>query len=72
MLNLFSSGSRGQAGHRRRRGAWLSMAAVAGMLALGAPAANAAGVRAVGTHAAAAQATAPRRRPPRRRRPSST
>ena len=57
MLNLSSSGSRGRAGHRRPRGAWLSVLAGAGMLALAVPAASAAS-RAGGLAAgSAAQAT---------------
>ena len=64
MLNLSSSGSRGRAGHRRPRGAWLSVIAVAGMvagvLALGAPVASVAAARTGGSQSAvsAAQATA--------------
>ena len=47
MLNLLSSDSSGRAEPRPPRGAWLSIVAmaVAGALALGAPAAHAAGVR---------------------------
>src|SRR5271165_2981378 len=60
MLNLFSSGSRGHAGRHRRRGTWLSVVAVAGVLALGVPAANAAAAPAGPSQAAAAQATAAR------------
>ena len=60
MLNLFSSGSRGHAGRHRRRGTWLSVVAVAGVLALGVPAANAAAAPAGSSQAAAAQATAAR------------
>jgi hypothetical protein len=60
MLKLSSSGSRGRAGHRRPRGAWLSMLAVAGVLALGVPGASVAAARAGGPQPAgpAAQATA--------------
>ncbi len=59
MLKLSSSGSRGRAGHRRPRGAWLSMLAVAGVLALGVPTASVAAVRAGSQPAGpAAQATA--------------
>ena len=58
MLNLSSSGSRGRARHRRPRGAWLSIVAVAGVLALGVPTASAAAVRAGSSQATAAQATA--------------
>ena len=58
MLNLFSSGSRGQAGHRRRRGAWLGVVAVAAALALGVPTASTAAVRAAGPQATAARAAA--------------
>jgi hypothetical protein len=54
MLNLSSSGSRGRAGHRRPRGAWLSVVAVAGVLALGVPTASVAAVRA-GSQPTAAQ-----------------
>ena len=64
MLNLSSSDSPGRARPRRRRGAWLSVVAVAGALALGVPTANAAVVRAAGpqqagsaARPAAAQAT---------------
>src|SRR5690349_10292681 len=53
MLHLSSSG---RAGRRRRRGAWLSVVAVTGVLALGAPAANAAGQHAGGSQAAASAA----------------
>ena len=62
MLKLSSSGSRGRAGHRRPRGAWLSMLAVAGVLALGVPTASVAAVR------AGSQPPAPRRKrqPPAR------
>jgi len=48
MLDLSSSGSRGRAGHRRPRGGWLSVLAVAGVLALGVPGASVAAVRAGG------------------------
>ena len=58
MLNLSSSGSRGRAGHRRARGAWLGALAVTGALALGVPTASAAAVRAGGSQATAAQTTA--------------
>ena len=58
MLKLSSSGSRGRAGHRRPRGAWLSMLAVAGVLALGVPTASVAAVRAGSQPGPAAQATA--------------
>ena len=54
-MNLSSSGSRGRAGHRRLRGAWLSAIAVAGALALGVPTASMASVRAAGPQATAAQ-----------------
>ena len=59
MLKLSTSGSRGRAGHRRPRGAWLSVLAVAGVLALAVPTASAPAARA-GSHPAgpAAQATA--------------
>ena len=57
MLNLSSSGSRGRAGHRRARGAWLGALAVTGALALGVPTASAAAVRAGGSQATAAQTT---------------
>src|SRR5271166_5661459 len=59
-MDLSSSGSRGRAGHRRPRGAWLSVIAVAVVLALGVPAAGVAAVRAAGSQPAgsAAQATA--------------
>jgi len=57
MLNLSSSGSSGRARRRRPRGAWLSIVAVAGVLALGAPTASAAAVRAGSSQATAAQAT---------------
>lgn len=59
MLNIPSSGSPGHTGHRRRHGAWLSVVAVAGMLALGVPTASAAAVRAGGSQptSSAAQAT---------------
>ena len=59
-MDLSSSGSRGRAGHRRPRRAWLSAVAVAGVLALGVPAASGAAVRAAGSQPAvsAAQATA--------------
>ena len=57
MRKLSSSGSRGRAGHRRPRGAWLSVLALAGMLALGVPTASVAAVRA-GSQPTAAQATA--------------
>ena len=43
------SGSSGRTRPRRRRAAWLSVAAVAGMVALSAPVANAAAVRAGGS-----------------------
>ena len=56
MLNLSSSGSRGRAGHRRARGAWLSAVAVAGLLALGVPTASVAAVRAGSSQPATAQA----------------
>jgi hypothetical protein len=61
MLKLSSSRVRGRAGHRRPR-AWLSMLAVAGVLALGVPAASTAAVRAGGPQPAspAAQAMAAR------------
>src|SRR5690349_8551007 len=55
MLNLFSSRSRGHAG---RRGTWLSVVTVAGVLALGAPAANAAAAPAGSSQAAAAPTAA--------------
>jgi hypothetical protein len=57
MLKL--SSSRGRAGHRRPRGAWLSVLAVAGALALGVPTASVATVQAGGSPQAgpAAQAT---------------
>ncbi len=59
MLNLSSSGSRGRAGHRRPRRAWLSVIAVAAVLALGVPTASVAAVRAGGSQrVSAAQATA--------------
>lgn len=58
MLNLSSSGSSGRAGHRRPRGAWLSVIAVAGLLALGAPVASVAAVRAPAAQPATAQASA--------------
>lgn len=58
MLDLPSSGSRGRAGHRRLRGAWLSVVAVAGVLALGVPTASVAAVRAGGSPSASAQTTA--------------
>jgi hypothetical protein len=60
MLDLSSSGARGRAGHRRRRGAWLSVIAAAVVLALGVPTASTAAVRAGGTQRAgsAAQAAA--------------
>src|SRR5690349_8319840 len=58
MLNLSSSGSRsgsrGRARRRRPRGAWLSIVAVAGVLALGVPTASAAAVRAGSSQATAA------------------
>jgi hypothetical protein len=57
MLNLSSSGSRGRAGRRRARGAWLGAVAVAVALALGVPTASAA-ARAGGSQATAARATA--------------
>jgi hypothetical protein len=49
MPNLLSSGSSGRAGSRRPRGAWLSVLAVAAMLALGVPNASVAAVRAAGS-----------------------
>jgi hypothetical protein len=60
MLKLSSSRFRGRAGHRRPRGAWLSMLAVAGVLALAVPGASAAAARAGASQPAdsAAQATA--------------
>jgi hypothetical protein len=62
MLKFSSSGYRGRAGHRRPRGAWLSILAVAGVLALGVPGSSVAAVRAGGSQPAgpAAQATAAR------------
>jgi hypothetical protein len=48
MLDLSSSRSRGRAGHRWPRSAWLSVLAVAGVLALGAPSASVAAARAAG------------------------
>jgi hypothetical protein len=59
MLNLLSSGSSDRAGRRRPRGAWLSVVAVAGMLALGAPTASVAAVRAGGSQATASAAQPP-------------
>ena len=60
MLDQSSPGSRGRAGHRRPRRAWLSVIAAAVVLALGVPAASVAAVRAGGAQPAgsAAQATA--------------
>ncbi len=60
MLGLSSSGSRGRAGHRRPRGAWLSVIAVAAVLALGVPTVSVAAVRAGGSQrtGSAAQTTA--------------
>jgi hypothetical protein len=55
MLHLLSSGSSGRAGRPRRR-TWLSVVAVAGVLALGAPAANAAVAHAGGSQATASAA----------------
>ena len=52
MFHLSSAGSRGRARHRRPRGAWLSVLAVAGVLALGVPGASAAAVRAGGSPSA--------------------
>src|SRR5215472_7891684 len=60
MLDSSSSGSRGRAWHRRSRGIWLSVIAVAGVLALGVPAASVAAAPAAGAQSAgsAAQTTA--------------
>jgi hypothetical protein len=58
MLHPSFSGSSGRAGHRRPRGAWLSVVAVAGVLALGVPTASVAAVRAGGSQAVTAQPTA--------------
>jgi len=49
MLDLSSSRSRGRAGQRRPRGAWLSALAIAGVLALGVPGESVAAVRAGGS-----------------------
>jgi hypothetical protein len=57
MLKLSSSRFRGHTGHHRPR-AWLSMLAIAGVLALGAPAASTAAVRAAAPPATPAQPTA--------------
>ena len=80
MLDLSSSGSRGRAGHHRPwlsrlalavppRGAWLSVIAVAGLiagaLALSVPTASVAAERAAGAQQAGSAAQATAARPPR-------